>query len=46
MKEPYTAPIIELIEFDTEDVITTSPVGNGGNLTDDGLNWSPLTPVN
>ena len=38
MKELYTAPTLEIIEFDTEDVITTSltkgsdpgnPSGNG-----------------
>ena len=27
MKEKYTAPEMEIIEFDTEDVITTSLVG-------------------
>ena len=46
MKETYTAPVMKIIEFDTEDVITTSPVGNGGTMPDDGLDWSPLTPVN
>lgn len=28
MKEKYTAPEMEIIEFDTEDVITTSITGN------------------
>ncbi len=46
MKEVYLTPKMEIIEFDTEDVITTSFVGNGGNMPDDGLDWSPLTPVN
>ena len=27
MKEKYIAPEMEIIEFDSEDVITTSPVG-------------------
>jgi hypothetical protein len=26
MKDMYTAPEVEIIEFDNEDVITTSPV--------------------
>ena len=26
MKEKYTTPEVEIIEFDCEDVITTSPV--------------------
>jgi hypothetical protein len=46
MKEAYLTPEIEIIEFDNEDVITTSSVNNGGNMPDDGLDWSPLTPVN
>lgn len=31
MKESYTAPELEIIRFDTEDVITTSPMKNGGD---------------
>ena len=27
MKEKYTVPEMEIIKFDAEDVITTSPVG-------------------
>ena len=46
MKEKYVKPEIEIVEFSVEDVITTSPVGNGGTMPDDGLDWSPLTPVN
>ena len=46
MKEMYTTPDIEVIEFDSEDIITTSPVSNGGSMPDDGLDWSPLKPVN
>lgn len=46
MKEKYVKPEIEIVEFSSEDVITTSPVGNGGTMPDDGLDWSPLTPVN
>ena len=30
MKENYENLEIEIIEFDTEDVITTSPFGEGG----------------
>ena len=33
MKEKYTSPEMEIIEFDTEDVITTSITG-GGNAND------------
>jgi len=29
MKENYTAPVMEIIRFDTEDVITASPVIEG-----------------
>ena len=29
--EKYTTPEMEIIEFDTEDVITTSPTGQGGS---------------
>ena len=46
MKEIYIVPVMEIVMFDTEDVITTSSVGNGGNMPDDGLDWSPLVPVN
>ena len=31
MKEKYETPICEVIEFETEDVITTS-IGEGGNI--------------
>ena len=30
MKEKYETPVCEVIEFETEDVITTSPPGDGG----------------
>ena len=30
MKEKYEEPIMEIIEFETEDVITTSGVGGAG----------------
>ena len=45
MKEPYTAPVLEIITFSTEDVIATSTVTNGGTMSDDGLDWTPLVPV-
>ena len=45
MQNTYFAPELEIIRFDTEDVITTSPVKDGGTMPDDGLNWSPLVPV-
>lgn len=37
MKKKYTKADMEIIEFDTEDVITTSPKGMGedGNTTGD-----------
>ena len=32
MKEKYETPVCEVIEFETEDVITTSSeIGEGGN---------------
>ncbi len=31
MKEVYTSPEMEVIQFDTEDVITTSITINGGS---------------
>ena len=40
-KKAYITPELEIIEFDTEDVIVTSPVGNG-----DGGDELPLTPGN
>ena len=30
MKEKYETPVCEVIEFATEDVITTSTIGDGG----------------
>lgn len=33
MREPYETPTIEIIEFDSEEVITMSGIGD--NLTDD-----------
>lgn len=38
MKEKYTAPEMEIVEFEVEDVITTSggPFGNGDDNTEDG----------
>ena len=29
MKETYEVPVMEIIEFETEDVITTSGLGEG-----------------
>ena len=31
MKESYESMVMEVIPFDTEDVITTSDIGNGGS---------------
>ena len=36
MKEIFTAPELELIRFDTEDVITTSGLTNGDTVPDFG----------
>ncbi len=44
MKEKYVKPEIEIVEFSSEDVITTS-TQNGGTMPDDGMNWSPLRPI-
>lgn len=44
MKEKYTAPSVEIIKFDNEDIITSS-ITNNGYASDDGLNWSPLRPI-
>ncbi len=45
MKQKYRSPELEIITFTAEDIITESTVTNGGTMPDDGLNWSPLTPV-
>lgn len=34
MKETYIAPDCEIVTFETEDVITTSDLGEGGSQTD------------
>ncbi len=31
MKEKYESPEMEIVEFETEDVITTSPPGDDGD---------------
>ena len=36
MKEKYTAPEVEIIEFEAEDVITTSSWTNGNDANDFG----------
>lgn len=36
MKEKYTAPEVEIIEFEAEDVITTSSWTNGNDASDFG----------
>ena len=45
MKETYTDLDFEIIEFESDDVITTSNVRDAGTMPDDGNSWSPLTPV-
>ena len=45
MKEPYTPLTIEVIKFQSEDIITDSQTRNGGTLPDDGTPWTPLKPV-
>ena len=35
MKEKYETPVCEVIEFETEDVITTSRLGEGGSQDGD-----------
>ena len=42
---PYSIDEMMLYDELFDDVITTSSVGNGGNMPDDGLDWSPLVPV-
>ncbi len=38
MKEKYTSPEMEIVEFDTEDVITTSSWTNGKDANEIGGN--------
>ncbi len=38
MKKAYTEPVIEVIEFETEDIMNASGVTYDGNLT----SWSDL----
>lgn len=40
--EEYVAPEMEIVEFETEDVITTSPTCVGGN----GVIETPFVPAN
>ena len=42
MKQKYTKAEIEIIEFDTEDVITKSPIGQ--DYHDDYNDGDPLIP--
>lgn len=37
MKEKYETPVCEVIEFETEDVITTSGIDGIGGIGDGGL---------
>lgn len=37
MKELFTAPEIEVIELDNEDIITSSDLGDGEDLGDEDL---------
>lgn len=48
MRKLYTSPEVEIIEFDTKDVITTSGIGGDGNSAnmdvdaEGNLIWSDL----
>ncbi|SHM46594.1 MULTISPECIES: hypothetical protein [Ruminococcus] len=44
MKEEYTTPRIEIVEFDTEDVITTS--SKSAKVNDDGSIDLPIINMN
>ena len=49
MKERYETPEMEIVEFETEDIITTSFVNDGGtegNIGggEDTDEWGPETP--
>ena len=44
MKEKYTAPEMEIIEFDSEDVITASGFRNGGTGEDMGGSGDIVIP--
>ncbi len=35
MKETYTAPEMEVVEFESEDIITTSNISSGGGSAPD-----------
>ena len=39
MKEKYTQPIIEIIKFQEEDIITTSSLGNLNQGGDKNIGW-------
>lgn len=41
MKKPYVAPEMEITEFETEDVITTSPTGGPNTSGEDELPFVP-----
>ena len=43
MKKVYKKPLIEIEEFEVEDIITTSGLTNGGDGTGDELGYGSIT---
>ena len=42
MKKAYEKPVIEIEEFEVEDIITASGLINGGAGTPDDINWGAI----
>jgi hypothetical protein len=42
MKKVYEKPLIEIEEFEVEDILTSSSLSNGGDGTGDELGWGNI----
>jgi hypothetical protein len=42
MKEQYINPVIEIVEFETEDIITTSGLLGVSDFPEDDLGWGMI----
>ena len=42
MKQEYISPEMEIVEFDSEDVITTSNPSDSSNSSENPMPWIPL----
>lgn len=42
MKEKYIEPVVEIVEFETEDIITASANLTVGGFPEDDFGWGPM----